>query len=93
MERHTQKDARRAFTRLVRALGKSEETWVKTPNGLVAQIGAWELDCNAIYGGCVIEEICNGAGAVTQPFGLIRRPPREFCDTVRFALDLLRLTS
>lgn len=61
----------------------------KKKGGLKAKIGCWELDCNPVYGGCVIEEIMNEGGGVTQPFGSQRRKPQEFCDTINFAIKAL----
>ena len=45
-----------------------------------------ELDYNGIYGGYVVEEIHNENGAISHPFGYMRRSARDFCDTVNFAL-------
>ena len=49
----------------------------------ITQPGAWELDYNPTYGGCVIEEIAsNGRTWTHHPFGAERRSPREFVDYV-----------
>ncbi|GAH01867.1 unnamed protein product, partial [marine sediment metagenome] len=59
--------------------------------GLESEVGCWTVDYNAIYGGAVIQEIVSKGGGVTQPFGAMRRKPREFCETTRFAQDAIRL--
>lgn len=47
------------------------------------QPGAWELDYNPTYGGCVITEIASTGRTWTHnPYGAERRSPREFCDFV-----------
>lgn len=94
MERYTIKDAERAFERLATVLDKGTEQWVKDPereSGSRAVIGAWALDYNPIYGGCVITEICNVNGGITHPMGDSRRTPREFCAMVRFAIDAIKV--
>lgn len=55
----------------------------------VAAVGAWMLDHNGIYGGYVIAEMFNEGGGESHPLGDLRRPARDFCDAVRFALDAL----
>jgi len=47
--------------------------------------GAWRLSCVDKYG-CAIERVYR-VGRVDYPFGDRRRPPREFCETLRFATD------
>lgn len=84
MDRYTRKDAERAFERLIHAI-----------NGRIAtsynDVGAYRLDWNGIYGGGVIEEITSEGGGVRQPFGMMRRNAREFCEAVRFAIDAIQL--
>ena len=80
--RYGKRDATMAFERLVAALG-----------GRVAQhhadVGAYRLDLAGCYGGYVVEVITSESGAVNRPFGMARRPAREFCQAVSFALDVL----
>jgi hypothetical protein len=83
-ERYTRKDADRCFQRLLNATGKRRAFAYN-------DVGGWELDCNATYGGCTVHEISSASGGVFLPFGTSRRPPREFCDTVRFADDAVVL--
>jgi len=88
MIRYTEKDARECAKRLADFLGKQfENCWEDRK----AKIGCWKLDCNPIYGGCEIEEIINEAGAVTLPFGENRLPPREFCQTINFAIKAIEI--
>lgn len=63
--------------------------YTKTKGGYKAKIGCWELDCNPVYGGCVINEMMNEGGGVTQPFGERRRKPQEFCEAIWFADKVL----
>ncbi len=85
MDRYTRKDAEKALQRLADATGhRLAESW--------NDVGGWELDYNPTYGGCVINEISNEGGAVSQPFGCQRHSPREFCDMVRFGIHALRQT-
>jgi hypothetical protein len=81
-DRYTRKDAEAAFTRLISAIGGRVAT---TYN----DVGAYRLDWNGTYGGGNIELITSQSGGVSQPFGMQRRNAREFCDSVRFALDTL----
>jgi hypothetical protein len=81
-ERYTQKDANRCFANLLRISGhRSAKKY--------SDVGGWRLDCNNVYGGCVVEEISNKHGAVNMPLGYVRRKPREFCDVVGFASAVL----
>lgn len=82
MDRYTRKDAEKAFERLVKAIGGRIAVDYK-------DVGAYRLDWNATYGGGNIEMIANDKGGVSQPFGMMRRNAREFCDAVRFATDAL----
>jgi len=86
--RYTEKDAEEHAKRLAQALGKKfGDCWdEKTRKSIV---GCWKVDCNPIYGGCIIEEIVNEHGGVTDPILNIRLPPREFCNAVNFALRVL----
>jgi len=91
-DRYTEKDAIKCGKRLADILGKKfgsclirvdeESKWV---------IGCWDVDYNPIYGGAVIDEIVNEAGAIHKPLGAMRRKPREFCDTVSFAEEAIKL--
>lgn len=78
-ERYTKRDAMAAFSRLLVACGKREAT-------SYSDVGGWQLDHNGIYGGYVVEEIHNEHGAISHPFGSMRRSARDFCDAVNFAL-------
>lgn len=82
MDRYTRKDAERAFERLIKAIGGRIATSYN-------DVGAYRLDWNATYGGGNIEQITSVGGGVRQPFGMMRRNAREFCDAVRFATDAL----
>lgn len=82
MDRYTRKDAEASFTRLITAIGGRVATAYN-------DVGAYRLDWNGTYGGGVIERVSNPQGGVSQPFGMQRRNAREFCDAVRFAMDVL----
>lgn len=92
-DRYTKKDVGKCAARLAKDLGhKFGDCWKKKEGGgLESEIGCWTVDYNAIYGGAVIQEIMSKGGGVTQPFGSMRRKPREFCETTRFAQDAIRL--
>lgn len=77
--------------RLARLLKKQMgDCWKKKKDGkLKAKIGCWDIDCNPIYGGCVIEEMMSEGGGVDHPFGPRRRKPTEFCDTINFAIRVM----
>ena len=76
-DRYSRKDAERAFDRLAYALGKQHTRWEQVDGRNVVNVGSWHLDCAPIYGGYVVNEICNEGGGITQPFGMLRHPARE----------------
>jgi hypothetical protein len=78
-ERYTRKDAERALGRLAAATGHRIAA-------SYSDVGAWELDYAACYGGYMVHEVGNEAHGVSTPFGHERRTAREFCDAVAFAL-------
>ena len=90
-DRYSRKDAERAFDRLAYALGKQHTRWEQVDGRNVVNVGSWHLDCAPIYGGYVVNEICNEGGGITQPFGMLRHPAREFCALVNFALAAIEL--
>lgn len=86
-------DARKCFQRLAKVMGKSTEAITGHGTSRKFNIGAWVLDYNAIYGGCVIEEIDSEGGGIRHPFGSARMPPREFCQAtymVERAIEIIR---
>ena len=84
MQRYTKKDAVKAFELLCGYLGKRlATTW--------NDVGGWQLDHNAVYGGYVVQEIVSKGGGISHPFGHSRRNAREFCDAVRFVRDALEV--
>ncbi len=92
MARTSKKDLGGCASRLAKDLGKKYgKCWVRKNGKTQAVVGCWEVDYNPTYGGAVIQEIVSKGGGVRQPFGSMRRKPREFCDTTRFAQDALRL--
>jgi len=86
MTRITHKDAERSFESLIRVIG-----------GRVANsyndVGAYLLDYNETYGGCVVHLVTNKAGGVRCPFGMSRMTPAEFVNAVRFTCDVLHRTA
>jgi hypothetical protein len=82
VDKYTRKDAEAAFDRLIKAIGGRIATSYN-------DVGAYRLDWNGVYGGGNIEQITSESGGVRQPFGAQRRNAREFCDSVRFAVDAL----
>lgn len=90
-DRYGRKDAERCGRRLAEAVGKEKDfgkCW-RRKNGIEAKVGCWRLDYNPVYGGAVIEEIHTVGGGITQPFGMMRRKPREFCDAVDMAIKAI----
>jgi len=75
MERTTKADIQYSF-----------ERWLGLVNGKTAQsyqdIGGYQLDNNAIYGGVRIEQIVNAHGAVHDVTR--RMKPAQFCEAVYF---------
>ena len=84
MNKYTFKDAEQCFENLLRTLGRRR---ARSYN----DVGGWGLDYNPTYGGVVIEEIGNEHGGITQPLNTTRLTPREFCQSVNFAIRVLRL--
>jgi hypothetical protein len=68
------------------------ELWTRVGSDYVATVGAWMLDYNPVYGGFVIHQMGNEGGGVSCPMGHTRKPAREFCEAVRFAIDALGIT-
>lgn len=91
-QRYTRKDAERCFENLANAMNKEAgDCWEKADDKWKAKIGCWQLDYNPIYGGCVVREIFNEAGAVTEPLGTRRFPPREFCDIASMIIRAIEI--
>ena len=92
MVRYTEKDAKECFEELAKALGKEygDACYIEKDGKKVTKIGCWKLDCNPVYGGCVVQEFVNEGGAVSMPLGY-RRTPREFCDCVEFTLNVIKI--
>ena len=100
-DRYTRTDAENALERLAAALGKPLGHYRKLRGGEVSTFGSdtyttipggWALDYNPTYGGCVIEEIDDRGGtSVRRPLGDRRMSPREFVDSVWFALNAIEL--
>jgi len=83
-DRYTRKDAEKCLKNLAEVMGKEVgDCWEKIDDKLVSKIGCWELDCNPIYGGCIVEEIMNEHGGVGNPLTELRMSPREFCQATR----------
>jgi hypothetical protein len=89
-ERYTHKDCERAVKRLAELLGKPTDAYGKDDDGkLQANIGAWYLDYNSIYGGAIINEIVNKGGGITHPMGEGRMKPYDFCRMIKAFEDML----
>lgn len=89
-DRFTKRDAQRCFERLAKLLGKQHtKCFVRVDEKVKAVKGCWYLDYQTIHGGAVIEEIDSERGTISHPFGMTRRKPREFCDSVSFAEQAL----
>ena len=98
-DRYTRKDAENALECLAEALGKPLGSYRELKAGEVSTYGSethttipggWYLDCNATYGGCVIQEMDDRGGTgVSQPFGSMRHSYRDFCDMVYFTMNAL----
>lgn len=85
MDRYTRKDAEAAFAQLCEAVGRRQGPW--------NDVGAWQIDYNSVYGGYVVVEIVNSSGGQTHPLGEPRRPAREFCSHINFALRVMQETT
>jgi hypothetical protein len=90
-DRYTEKDAIQCGKRLADTLGKKFGNCLIKEDGNKWVIGCWDVDYNPIYGGAVIDEIANEDGGITKPFGAMRLKPREFCDTVWFAEEAIKI--
>ena len=92
-DKYTHKDAEKATARLAKALGKEAEgCWKRDKSGkLKSKVGCWTMDYNSIYGGAVINEMANESGGVREPFGSMRRKPREFVDSVNMAVTAVEI--
>jgi hypothetical protein len=85
-DRYSKKDAEQCASYLAKALKRQfGNCYKRTRSGSKAKVGCWELDCNSTYGGCVINQIANESGGVTQPFGARRLKPEYFCIATHFA--------
>jgi len=92
-ERYTRKDAELCAKHLAEALGKSfGNCWKMEDGKLKSEIGCWDLDFNALYGGGVIFEIMNEAGGIDHPVGSGRLKPSEFCQAVSMAIDAIGIS-
>ena len=76
--RKSYKDAQRCFEYLLKVTGNRK---ARSYN----DVGGWRLDCAPEMGGCVIDEISNRGGGVSNPIELVRLRPTEFCKRVHFA--------
>lgn len=79
----TQADTFAAFSRLCHELGQERGQATR-------QTGIWKLDSNHVYGGHVIRQILNSAGAETTPVFPQRLGTREFVNACEFAISILR---
>mgnify|MGYP001615882592 CR=1 FL=1 len=70
---YTRKYAEGWFRRLAEGLGKDI-----AEGDNFRKIGAWELDYNSVYGGAIIEEVCNEGRGMTRPLIEYRLKPFEF---------------
>jgi hypothetical protein len=84
MARTTRTEVESIFAQFVDALNNRIATSYK-------DIGTYRLDNNPTYGGYIIEQVYNDFGAVTRPFGDLRRGPSDMWETLHFALATLRV--
>jgi len=84
MERYTIKDAEKALDRLLVAIGGHRAKDYK-------DVGGYQLDYNTFYGGIRVDRIVNEAGGVTNPFGMHRVKPYDFCQMVDFTIKAIEL--
>ena len=90
-ERFTKKSAVACFKQLADMLGVKDTgpCWETDKQGRPkARVGCMYLS-HSTYGGYVVEQIDNEKGAIHQPFGIIRRDARDFCEAVHFVRDVL----
>lgn len=69
--RYTRKFIDARFAMAMDAIGAPHgNAWIKAPNGAyTANVGAHQIDHNAVYGGYCIEKIVNEGGGSSRPFG------------------------
>ncbi len=83
MERVTKKDVESAFGRfLTQIKGRKPEAY--------NDVGAYYLDYAACYGGYQIVRVVNERGALSNPFGHMRRNAREMVDCLNFYVSVER---
>ena len=63
---------------------------LRNPDGTFTQGGAWLLD-HSPYGGYMVGETAHDGGGESTPFGHTRRPAREFCEAVNFAINAIEI--
>jgi len=77
MARTTKKQIETKFERFVKAIG-----------GHIAKdykdVGGYELDYDSVNGGYLIGQISSNSGALSCPFGHVRRKASDFWDTLDF---------
>ena len=100
MERITKRDIYMQFIHLCNATGakcwvmdedfnkfKKEDPYFPTPDKRAAnwkEVGAWGLSEAGVYGGWVIQELCNEQGGIKHPFSSNRFRNREFFDILGY---------
>jgi hypothetical protein len=83
-----------ATERLAKKCGKEYgDPWYKVGVENRSRVGVWQLDHNSVYGGYVIEETCNDAGAVTRPLGDTRLSGPDMLEALRMAERAVDLVS
>jgi hypothetical protein len=77
MDRWTTKDIESLFDTFLKASGNRKAEDYK-------DVGGMRLDHNSVYGGYVIEQIVNDAGAIRHPYGDRRFGPTELANILTF---------
>ncbi len=78
--RYTKRDATIAFERLCETKNKRVATSYN-------DVGAWQLDCNHMYGGYRIEEIVNDSGGIKDIIN-IRMNTAHFIKTCQSIIEV-----
>jgi hypothetical protein len=87
--RYTRKQVEAKFAQAMDAIGVPHgEAYLKMGNGTyVANVGNFNLDHNAVYGGYTITKIVNAGGGETCPFGMGRNGAATFVAMMNALID------
>jgi len=87
--RYTRKQVEMKFAQAMDAIGAAHgDTYTRQPDGrFKANVGTYNLDHNAVYGGYTITKIVNEGGGETCPFGMGRNGAATFVAMMNAIID------